>query len=123
LDYRKVDFAKSGENWDVILDMVATRGPGKIANVLADGGVYKAVGGGVPVLLSLLLGGWFWSRKSSIGMLMVPSGRALTERVARLVMESRLTPHLESVLPLSSVSEALSRTGCGEVLGKIVVKP
>ena len=123
LDYRKVDFAKSGKNWDVILDMVATRGPRKIASVLADGGVYKAVGGGVPVLLSLVLGGRFWSRKSSIGMLMVPSGRALTERVARLAMEGRITPHLDSVLPLSSVSEALSRTGRGEVRGKIVVRP
>ena len=123
LDYRKVDFAKSGKYWDVILDMVATRGPRKIASVLADGGVYKAVGGGVPVLLSLVLGGRFWSRKSSIGMLMVPSGRALTERVARLAMEGRITPHLASVLPLSSVSEALSRTGRGEVRGKIVVRP
>lgn len=123
LDYRKVDFAKSGKNWDVILDMVATRGPRKIASVLADGGVYKAVGGGVPVLLSLVLGGRFWSRKSSIGMLMVPSGRALTERVARLAMEGRIAPHLDSVLPLSSVSEALSRTGLGEVRGKIVVRP
>ncbi len=123
LDYRKVDFAKSGKEWDVILDMVATRGPRKIASVLADCGVYKAVGGSVPVLLSLVLGGRFWSRKSSIGMLMVPSGRALTERVARLAMEGRITPHLDSVLPLSSVSEAVSRTGRGEVRGKIVVRP
>ena len=123
LDYRKVDFAESGRNWEVILDMVATRGPKKIARALADGGVYKAVGGAVPVLLSLVLGGRFRSRKSSIGMLFVPSGRALTERVARLAMEGRITPHLDSTLPLSSLSEALSRTGRGEVRGKIVVRP
>lgn len=123
LDYRKVDFAESEKNWDVILDMVATRGPRKIASVLADGGVYKAAGGGVPVLLSLVLGGWFWSRKFSIGMLIVPSGRALTERIARLAIEGRITPHLDSTVPLASVSEALSRTGRGEVRGKIVVRP
>lgn len=123
LDYRKVDFVESGKNWEVILDMVATRGPRKIARVLADGGVYKAAGGSVPVLLSLVLGGRFWSRKSSIGMLLVPSGRALTERVARLAIEGRITPHLDSTFPLSSVSEALSRTGRGEVRGRIVVRP
>ncbi len=123
LDYRKLDFAKSGKKWDVILDMVATRGPWEIARVLAEGGVYRAVGGGVPVLLSLVLGGRIWCRTCSIGMLIVPSGRALTERVARLALEGRITPHLESVLPLSSVSEAILRTGRGEVRGKIVVRP
>ena len=123
LDYRKLDFAESGKQWDVILDMVATRGPRKIASVLSDGGVYRAVGGGVPVLLSLVLGGRFWGRKRSIGMLIVPSGRALTERVARMALEGRITPHLDSVLPLSSVSEAISRTGRGEVRGKVVIRP
>jgi NADPH:quinone reductase-like Zn-dependent oxidoreductase len=123
LDYRKLDFAESEREWDVILDMVATRGPREIASVLTEGGVYRAVGGSVPVLLSLLLGGRFWFRKYSIGMLMVPSGRELTERVAHLAMEGRITPHLESVVPLSSVLDALARTGRGEVRGKIVVKP
>ena len=103
--------------------MVATRGPREIARILAEGGVYRAAGGSVRVLLSLVLGGRFWFRKCSIGMLMVPSGRELTERVARLALEGRITPHLESVVPLSSVAEALSRTGRGEVRGKIVVRP
>lgn len=123
MDYRRVDFAASGKQWDMILDMVATRGPGKIARVLAEGGVYRAVGGGVPVLLSLVLGGRFWRRKRSIGMLIVPSGRELTERVARLALEGRITPHLESVVALTSVTEAVSRTGRGEVRGKVVVRP
>ena len=123
LDYRKLDFAESEEKWDVILDMVATRGPRRIATVLAEGGIYKAVGGGVPVLLSLVLGGRLWSRKCSIGILTVPSGRALTERVARLAMAGRITPQLDSVLPLSSVSDAVALTGRGEVRGKIVVSP
>lgn len=123
LDYRKQDFAGSGKKWDVILDMVATRGPRKIAAALAEGGVYKAVGGGVPVLLSLVLGGRFWKRRCSIGMLIVPSGRALTERVARMALQGQIAPHLDSVLPLSSVTEAISRTGRGEVRGKIVIRP
>lgn len=123
LDYRKLDFAKSGKKWDVILDMVATRGPRAIAGVLSEGGIYQAVGGGVPVLLSLVFGGRFWSRKYSIGMLIVPSGRELTERVVRMALQGQIAPHLGSVLPLSSVPEAISRTGRGEVRGKIVIRP
>jgi NADPH:quinone reductase-like Zn-dependent oxidoreductase len=123
IDYRKLNFAKTGQKWDRILDMVATRGPGEISEALSNDGVYKALGGSVPVLLSLVVGGWLRSKKQSIGMLMVPSGRELTERVARLAVENQITPHLEAVLPLSSVPEALLRTGQGEVKGKIVIRP
>ncbi len=54
---------------------------------------------------------------------MVPSGRDLTERVARLAVEGKIIPHLEATLPLSSVPEALRRTGLGEVKGKLVIRP
>ena len=121
IDYRKLNFTESGKKWDRILDMVATRGPREISTALTDGGIYMALGGNVPILLSLLVGGWLRSKRQSIGMLLVPSGRELTERVARLAVEGRITPHLESMLPLSSVPEALLRTGQGEVRGKIVI--
>lgn len=124
IDYTSTDFATLGERWDRILDMVATRGPGKIARALAPQGVYRAVGGDVSVLLSLLFGGLpYRLRNKSIGMLMVPSGRALTERVAQMAADGRIHPHLEDVLPLSSVPEALQRTGAGEVRGKLVIRP
>jgi len=124
LDYRKQDFTETGATWDIILDMVATRGSRRIMRALAPGGAYRAVGGRVNVLLSLALGGrLFASGGRSIGMLMVPSGQALTERVARLAVEGHLTPHLEAVLPLEALPEALMRTGHGEVRGKIVIRP
>lgn len=124
IDYRAQDFARMGKKWTRILDMVATRGPAQIARCLKTGGVYRAVGGRVSVLLSLLIGGLFCRpAKKSIGMLMVPSGRELTERVARAAVEGAISPHLEAVLPLSSVPEALRRTGMGEVKGKLVIMP
>jgi NADPH:quinone reductase-like Zn-dependent oxidoreductase len=124
IDYRKRDFVKTGASWDRILDMVATRGPCRIARALARGGVYRAVGGDVPVLLSLVLGGLLYKpRGKSIGMLMVRSGRAPTERVAALAVEGRIVPRLEAVLPLGRLPDALTRTGQGEVRGKIVIKP
>tara|TARA_R110000751_G_scaffold307889_2_gene433771 strand:- start:102417 stop:103370 length:954 start_codon:yes stop_codon:yes gene_type:complete len=124
IDYRAQDFASSEMQWDLILDMVATRGPGKIAGVLSTNGIYRAVGGNVKVLLALVFGGLFFRlRKKSIGMLIVSSGRGLTERVARMAAEGKIAPHLEAVLPLSSAPEALQRTGLGEVKGKLVIRP
>ena len=124
IDYRQTDFTRSGAAWDVILDLVATRGPAAVARALATGGRYRASGGEVRVLLSLLLGGLLHRRGGrSIGMLMVPSGRELTRRIAEMAVAGRLPPHLEAVLPLAAVPEALARTGHGEVRGKLVIKP
>jgi NADPH:quinone reductase-like Zn-dependent oxidoreductase len=124
IDYRLDDFARSGEKWDRILDMVATRGPVQISGVLAKGGIYRALGGNVSVLLSLVFGGLFFRlQKKRIGMLLVPSGRDLTQQTARLATEEHIRPHLEAVLPLPSVPEALRRTGLGEVKGKLVINP
>lgn len=124
IDYNTQDFARLGRQWTRILDMVATRGPSRIAGCLKSGGVYRALGGRVSVLLSLVLGGLAYRpAKKSIGMLMVPSGRDLTERVARAALDGKISPHIEAVLPLSSVPEALRRTGSGDVKGKIVIKP
>lgn len=124
IDYHERDFAETGASWDRILDMVATRSPHRIARALAPGGIYRAVGGNVRVLLALVFGGWLYKpRGKSIGMLMVPSGRALTERVAMLAVEGRMVPHIEAKLPLALLPEALARTGHGEVRGKIVIRP
>lgn len=124
IDYQALDFTKSGAMWDRILDMVATRGPGRISRALSVSGVYKAVGGNVGVLLSLVLGGLLYRfQGKSIGMLIVPVGRDLTRRVAHLAVNGQITPHVEAVLPLSAVPEALRRTGRGEVQGKLVIRP
>lgn len=124
IDYNTQDFASLGRQWTRILDMVATRGPSRIAACLKSGGAYRALGGRVSVLLSLVFGGLAYRpAKKSIGMLLVPSGRDLTGRVARAALDGKISPHLEAVLPLSSVPEALRRTGSGDVKGKIVIKP
>jgi NADPH:quinone reductase-like Zn-dependent oxidoreductase len=124
IDYRVTDFCEPGQTWVVIIDMVATRGPRRIARALSPGGRYKALGGSVGVLLSLVFGGWlFRSKGGSIGMLIVPSGAALTSRVAALVTAGDLSPHLAGVMPLSKTPDALAATGRGAVKGKLVIKP
>ena len=114
IDYRDKDFTQTGQRWDRILDMVATRSPAKIAPALSRGGKYWALGGKAVVLLALVFGGLrFRLKKKSIGMLMVPSGPELTTHVAQLAVEGKIAPYLEAVLPLASVPEALRRTGLG----------
>ena len=124
IDYAQHDFATSGKRWGRILDMVATRGPVRIAASLSDGGTYQAAGGSVRTLLSLLIGGVPYRLAGKrIGILIVPSGRDLTSRVVQMAVEGRIAPVIEDVLPLAQVPEALRRTGRGEVRGKLVIRP
>lgn len=123
MDYHETEFTEAKEKWDRILDMVATRRPRAIARVLTRNGRYQALGGTVRSLLCVVIGGRYRFGPQSIGMLLVPSGRALTTEVAQMTVKGQITPHLEAVLPLDAVPEALARTGLGDVLGKIVIKP
>lgn len=124
IDYAREDFATHGQSWTRILDMVATRGPIRIAPSLAGGGTYRAVGGDVRTLLALLIGGLPYRLAGKrIGMLIVPAGRDLTRRVVQMTLETRLAPLIEDVLPLDAVPEALRRTGAGQVKGKLVIRP
>lgn len=124
MDYRAQDFTAVGQTWDRVLDMVATRGPVRIAGALSHGGRYRAVGGEVGVLLALIFGGLRYRLGGkSIGMLIVPSGRALTKQVADMAVQGRIAPIIEQILPLEGVADALQRTGEGSVKGKIVIRP
>jgi NADPH:quinone reductase-like Zn-dependent oxidoreductase len=81
IDYRVQDFAAAGRQWDRILDMVATRGPSRIAAALSPGGTYRAVGGGVGVLSGGVASAAKAATTSSSGAAMVrfsPSRRTVT---------------------------------------------
>ena len=82
------------------------------------------MGGNLRILLALILGGLIYRGTGlSIGLLMVPAGADLTRRVAEMAASGCIAPHLEQVLPLAAVPEALARTGEGAVRGKIVIRP
>ena len=100
---------------------MATRGPRRVAAVVAEGGRYRAVGGPVGALLPVALAGPLTGGR--VGMLVVRTGAAQTARVAALAEQGALRPLVEEVLPLERLPEALARTGAGTVRGKLVVRP
>ena len=58
VDYREHDFTRTGERYDVILDLVAHRSVFAYRRALAPGGWYRCVGGSVPSVLRVLTAGW-----------------------------------------------------------------
>lgn len=122
IDHLAQDFTALGENWDLILDMVATRPAGEIAGALAPGGIYRAVGGRVRVILPLAVRGLL-QRSKTIGVLAVRTGAVVTRQVADRAVAGDLRPVIAGVLPLSGVAEALAKVGAGLVHGKLVIRP
>lgn len=122
-DYRVYDFAAEASRWDRVLDLFATRGPRRVARSLAPGGTYRAVGGSVGTLLALAAGGPLTASEGRrVGVLAVDASSAVTARALHLAMEGRIAPHIDDVMPLSAVPDALHCIGTGTVKGKLVIR-
>lgn len=123
IDYRREDFTRPTEPYDLILDMVAGRSVFAYRRTLAPGGTYRCVGGPVRALLRVLTVGSVVGRLTgrSIGVLAVDAWPTHVESLAELCLAGEIRIHIDRTVTLEEVPGALARVGAGEALGKIVV--
>jgi NADPH:quinone reductase-like Zn-dependent oxidoreductase len=125
IDYRREDFTRTGEPYDLILDLVAHRSVFAYRRALAPGGRYRCVGGPVSALLRILTIGWVAGRLTGrrIGVLAVREGPAHFEPLAGLCVAGEVGIHIDRTFTLDEVPAALAHVGEGHALGKVVVTP
>ena len=124
LDYRKADFAKAREEWDVVFDVVPNRSFGECSSVLSREGTYvTTLPGAGPFLASLgvSLRAPFGFRKRCRWVMLRPRGEDLAQLV-RWAAEGRLRPVVGKVAPFDQAAWALSDLSAGHVAGKTVVR-
>lgn len=125
LDYQKVDFAKTGETYDVILDLVGTRSAFTHMKALRPGGRYSMVGGPMGSFWDNLfvgaLVGPFSGKK--IGILPADGNEADFLTILEGISEKRLCVTIEKVFPLEETALAIRYVGEGKALGKVLVVP
>ena len=123
IDYAVQDFTRDGRQYDLILDLVASRSPFACARALKPGGKYYAVGGSVGILLQiLLLGPWLRRiRNRDVRVLVVRRNRHDLAYVTELCQSGQLVPMIDRSYPLSEVPAALSYLGEGHSKGKLVI--
>lgn len=124
LDYRKADFAKAREEWDVVFDVVPNRTFGECSRVLSRDGTYvTTLPGAGPFLASLgvSLRAPFGFRKRCRWVMLRPRGEDLAQLV-RWAAEGRLRPVVGRVVPFDQAAWALSDLSAGHVTGKTVVR-
>ncbi len=124
VDYRKEDFAKAREEWDVVFDVVPNRSFGECTRVLSREGVYlTTLPGPGPLLASFgaSLRAPFGFRKRCRWAMLRPRNEDLAQ-LLRWAGEGTLKAVVGKVVPLEQAPWALSDLSTGHATGKTVVR-
>ena len=123
IDCDRQDFARNGNTYDLILDLVASRSARACRRALSETGTYVVVGGSTGSLLRVLAVGVFMSRVSKKKLTILahkPDANDLAY-LTGLFEAGTISPVIDRRYPLHEVAEALRHFGEGNTVGKIVI--
>jgi NADPH:quinone reductase-like Zn-dependent oxidoreductase len=123
IDYKREDFTRSGQQYDLILDLVAHRSAFAYPRALAPGGCYYYVGGSVATLFQILLFGPLIRRRAGkhVRLLMVQPNQKDLERIGALCASGELKIAINQRYSLAETPEALRCVGEDRAKGKVVI--
>ncbi len=124
VDYRREDFTRRPDKYDLVLDLVAGRSVFAHRRALAPGGRYLWVGGSVRSLLRVVTIGAVAGRLTGrrMGLLTVRDGPDWFAPLAERCVAGEIAIHVERTFGLDAVPAALREVGEGRALGKVVVE-
>src|SRR2546426_3577334 len=130
IDYTREDFTRSGETYDLMLDIAGNRSWSECQRVLAPTAVLVAVGGSAHTvwggnrtlrhLLGVRLASIRGTRK--LAMFIAKLNKTDLLILQKLIEEGKVTPVIDRRYELSQVPDALTYMGEGHAQGKIVVR-
>jgi NADPH:quinone reductase-like Zn-dependent oxidoreductase len=118
VDYKKEDFTKGGERYDLVFDCIAGRSASECANVLRRGGVYVNTDAAPGLFLRRAFNVFFGVKAFPI---LVESKGADLAYIRSLIEEGRLRTVIDRTFPITQVAEAQSYSKTGRAKGKIVL--
>lgn len=124
LDYTKTNYTKTGQQYDLVLDVVAWNRINDYKRVLRPGGAFSMVGGNFGLILPLLIRGGWISRTSNykIGILAhIPNSQDL-ERLSDFYQAQLFRPIIHRIYSLEEVPQAIADIGAGRVFGKALIQ-
>jgi NADPH:quinone reductase-like Zn-dependent oxidoreductase len=126
IDYTQEDFTKSGQRYDLILDLVANHSLSACRRALNPKGIYIGAGvlGASKIgLPARWIRGMVWSRLVSQKMYMFIARRSQEDltMMSKLMATGKVTPVIDRRYPLSEVAQALRYLEEGHARGKVVI--
>jgi NADPH:quinone reductase-like Zn-dependent oxidoreductase len=127
LDYTKVDYTKTGERYDWIVDTDSHHSILRVRRALRPNGVYVTLGGtSVPIFAALLLGpliSRFSDRWSGLLLWWKPFNGGDVATLKELIAAGKVKPVIDQRFRLSEVVDALRWVDEGHARGKVVIAP
>ena len=124
IDYTQEDFTKSGQRYDLILDVVAYRSIFAYKRALSPKGIYVFVGGSMAAVIQAFTLGPLISMTGSKKMGSVmwkPNNKEDLAFLEELFESGKVVPVIDRRYPLSEVPEALRYLEGGHARGKVVI--
>jgi NADPH:quinone reductase-like Zn-dependent oxidoreductase len=123
IDYTKQDFTKNGQQYDLILDVIASRSIFAYKRALKPNGNYFMAGGSVATMFQSLLLGPLIRRITSrnIKLLVVQTDSKDLVYITELIESGKVKLVVDKRYSLSETAEALRYLGEGHAKGKIVI--
>jgi NADPH:quinone reductase-like Zn-dependent oxidoreductase len=126
IDYTKEDFTRSGQSYDVILDMVGSRSLSASRRVLTPGGTYVMVGGPsgrwiAPLDRAIAAKVLSWFVSQNMGMMLAELNQKDLGVLSDLMRAGKVKPVIDRTYPLSQVPEAIRYLEAGHARGKVVI--
>lgn len=122
IDYTREDFTRSGQRYDLIVDVKTNRWVFDYTRALGPNGVYVTLGGSMPRIFQALLLGPLISliSKKHVRFVGLKPNRDLAY-MNELYEAGKVKPVIDGSYKLSEVPEALRHFGAGKHKGKIVI--
>jgi NADPH:quinone reductase-like Zn-dependent oxidoreductase len=125
-DYTNEDFARSGERYDVVLDVGGRRPMRTMRAVLAPGGTFVQVGaarGGLGVT-GRLVAGMVRSRllRQRVVVFISRASTADFDTLRAMIESGKVRPVVERVYELAQVADAIAYAATEQAAGKIVIR-
>lgn len=122
VDYTREDFTRSGDRYDLILDVKTNRSPFAYARALSPGGIYVTVGGSMTRLFQFL---FVWpliavTQRKRLSVVFLKPNKDLAW-MSDLFEAGKVRPVLDRLRTLSEVPEAMRYFGSGSHKGKVVI--
>lgn len=125
-DYKKEDYTKSGQRYDLIIDMVSNHSLSENRHALKPGGIYVIVGGPssdwigfmANPIKALILSAFV---DEELGMMLADVSNADLNVLTELMQAGKMTPLIDRRFSLNDTAAAIQYSEEGHTRGKIVI--
>ena len=124
IDYTKEDFTKSGEAYDIILDLAGKSSFPRSKGSLAQKGVYISAPFGLAIIPQMLWTSKIGSKKakfSATGLLPVQERLSFLKELIELIEAGKLITVIDKSYPLEQIAEAHMYVEKGHKKGNVVI--